>query len=154
MADTYSQLYIQLVFAVKANHSSLLRGGWKDEVEKYICGIVSNHNCKVLAIYCNPDHAHLLIGLRPKTQISDLVREIKSSSSKFIHERFDKNKHFQWQSGYGAFSYSHSQIDQVCRYILNQREHHRKRTFREEYIDILNKTKVAYEEKYLFEAMP
>ncbi|MDH6304506.1 putative transposase [Parabacteroides sp. PF5-5] len=153
MAGTYSQLHVQLVFAVKAQQSSLIRREWKDEVEKYICGIVSNHNCKALAIYCNPDHTHILIGIRPTTQICNLVREIKSASSRFIHERFDKNKQFQWQGGYGVFSYSYSQIDQVCRYILNQKEHHRKRTFREEYLDMLNKMRVAFELQYLFDEM-
>ena len=116
MAGTYSQLHIQLVFAVKAHQSSLIRKEWKNETEKYMCGILSNHNCKPLAIYCNPDHTHILVGIRPTVLISDLVREIKGSSSKFIHDRFDMNKHFQWQSGYGVFSYSYSQIDQVCQY--------------------------------------
>jgi len=153
MAGTFSQLHIQLVFAVKANQSSLIKKEWKDEVEKYMCGIASNHNCKVLAIYCNPDHTHLLVGIRPTTQVSDFVREIKGSSSKFIHDRFDKNKHFQWQSGYGAFSYSYSQVDQVCRYILNQEDHHRKRTFREEYIDMLSKMGISFQEELIFEVM-
>ena len=151
MAGTYSQLHVQLVFAVKVQQSSLIRKEWKDEIEKYLCGIISNHNCKVLAIYCNPDHTHILVGIRPTTQISELVREVKGSSSKFIHERFDRNKHFEWQSGYGVFSYSYSQIEQVCRYILNQEEHHRKRTFKEEYMDILSKMGVIFEERFIFD---
>lgn len=151
MAGTYSQIHVLLVFAVKAHQSSFIRKEWKEEVEKYICGIIANHDCKVLAIYCNPDHTHILVGIRPTTRICDLVREIKSSSSKFIHERFDKNNHFQWQTGYGAFSYSYSHIEQVCRYILNQEEHHRKRTFQEEYMDILNKMGVAFDEQFIFD---
>ncbi|MDL2291894.1 IS200/IS605 family transposase, partial [Bacteroides sp. OttesenSCG-928-F21] len=136
---------------VKAQQSSLIKKEWKDEVEKYMCGIISNHNCKTLAIYCNPDHIHILLGIRPTTQISELVREIKGASSKFIHERFDKNYHFQWQSGYGVFSYSPSHIDQVCRYIMNQEEHHKNRSFREEYMDILNKMGVTFEERFVFD---
>lgn len=153
MAGTYSQLHIQLVFAVKAHHSSLIRKEWKNEIEKYIYGIVSNHNCKPLAIYCNPDHAHLLLGLRPTVLICDLVREVKGSSSKFIHDRFDKNKHFQWQSGYGVFSYSYSQVDKVYHYIMNQEDHHRKRLFREEYMDILKKANISFDDQYLFDWM-
>ncbi|NDV81106.1 IS200/IS605 family transposase [Bacteroides sp. 51] len=153
MAGTYSQLHVQLVFAVKAQQSSLIKKEWKDEVEKYLCGIISNHNCKVLAIYCNPDHTHILIGIRPTTQISELVREVKGSSSRFIHERFDKSQSFQWQSGYGAFSYSPSHIDQVCRYIMSQEEHHNRRSFREEYMDILNKMGITFEERFVFDWM-
>lgn len=151
MAGTFSQIYIQLVFAVKAHHSSFIKEIHKEEVEKYIFGIVSNYQCKPLAIYCNPDHTHILVGLRPSIAISDLVREIKGSSSKFIHQRFDKNKHFQWQSGYGVFSYSYSQMDNVYKYIMNQKEHHRKRLFKEEYMDMLNKVNIKYEDDFLFE---
>ncbi|MDL2305487.1 IS200/IS605 family transposase [Bacteroides sp. OttesenSCG-928-D19] len=151
MAGTYSQLHVQLVFAVKAHQSSLIKREWRDEVEKYMCGILSNHNCKPLAIYCNPDHTHILVGIRPTVLISDLVREVKGASSRFIHDHFDANKHFQWQAGYGAFSYSYSQIDQVCQYIMNQEEHHRKRLFKDEYMDMLNKLRIPFEERYLFD---
>ena len=151
MAGTFSQLHIHLVFAVKAHQSSFIKQIWKEETEKYIRGIISNLNCKLLAIYCNPDHTHILIGIRPVIAISDLVREIKSSSSKFIHDKFDKNNHFHWQNGYGVFSCSFSQIDKVQQYIMNQNEHHRKRTFREEYLDMLNKTNTPYKNEYLFD---
>jgi len=108
-------------------------------------------HCKLLAIFCNPDHVHILIGSRPNVLLSDLVRKIKSSSSKFIHEKFDKNKHFAWQEGYGAFTYSRSQVDQVIKYILNQEEHHRREIFRNEYINMLRKSRIDFDEKYLFD---
>ena len=104
-----------------------------------------------MAIHCNPDHVHILIGSRPNVLLSDLVRKIKSSSSKFIHEKFDKNKHFVWLEGYGVFTYSRSQVDLVIRYILNQEEHHRRKTFREEYIDMLKKSQIVFDEKYVFD---
>jgi len=100
MAGTYSQMHVQIVFAVKSHQSSYIKKEHKNEIEKYIAGIIANNHCKLLAIFCNPDHVHILIGLRPSVLLSDLVRKIKSSSSKFIHEKFDKNKHFAWQEGY------------------------------------------------------
>jgi REP element-mobilizing transposase RayT len=151
MAGTYSQIHIQIVFAVKKHPNSLIKKEHKNEIEKYITGIIVNNNCKLLAIYCNPNHVHILIGSRPNVLLSDLVRKIKASSSKFIHEKFDKNKHFGWQEGYGVFTYSRSQVDLVIKYILNQEEHHRNKTFREEYINMLEKSKIDFDEKYIFE---
>ncbi|MDR0547786.1 MAG: IS200/IS605 family transposase [Dysgonamonadaceae bacterium] len=151
MAGTFSQMHIQLVFAVKNHQSSFIKKEHKDEIEKYITGIITNNRCKLLAIYCNPNHAHILIGSRPNVLLSDLVRKIKACSSKFIHEKFDKNKHFAWQEGYGVFTYSRSQVDTVIKYILNQEEHHRRRTFRDEYIDMLEKSRIDFDEKFLFE---
>ncbi|WP_291721638.1 IS200/IS605 family transposase [Bernardetia sp.] len=150
MPNTYSQIYIQFVFAVKGRQS-LIQNSFKDELEKYICGIVNGKNQKPLAVYCMPDHIHLLVGLSPNMSVSDLVRDVKNNSSKFINqEDFTKIK-FKWQEGYGAFSYSKSQLDRVINYILNQKEHHRKKTFKEEYIDFLQKFEVEYDEKYLFD---
>jgi REP element-mobilizing transposase RayT len=151
MAGTYSQMHVQLVFAVKNHQSSFIRKEHKDEIEKYITGIITNNHCKLLAIYCNPDHVHILIGSRPNVRLSDLVRKIKSSSSKFIHEKWDRNKHFAWQEGYGVFTYSRSQVDSVIKYILDQEEHHRKKTFREEYIHMLKKSRIDFDEKYMFD---
>ena len=151
MAGTYSQMHIQIVFAVKNHQSSFIKKEHKDTIERYIAGIISNNNCKLLAIFCNPNHVHILIGSRPNVRLSDLVRKIKSSSSKFIHEKFDKNKHFAWQEGYGAFTYSRSQVDNVIKYIFNQGEHHQKKTFREEYINMLKKSLIDFDEKYLFD---
>lgn len=150
MPNTYSQIYIQFVFAVKGRQS-LIQNSFKDELEKYICGIVNGKNQKPLAVYCMPDHIHLLVGLSPNMSVSDLVRDVKNNSSKFINQKdFTKIK-FKWQEGYGAFSYSKSQLDRVINYILNQKEHHRKKTFKEEYIDFLQKFEVEYDEKYLFD---
>ncbi len=150
MANSYSQIYIQIVFAVKGRQN-LIRKEHKEEIHKYITGIVRNKKQKLLAINCMPDHTHIFAGLTPDIKISDLGRDVKSISSSFINDKkFVKGK-FSWQHGFGAFSYSHSQIDKVVKYVLNQEEHHKRRTFREEYIELLNKFEVEYENKYLFE---
>lgn len=145
MANTY----IQIVFTVKGR-LNLVREEIRDELEKYICGIVNEQGQKPLAIYCMPDHTHLLVGLKPSIAISDLVRDVKSNSSSFIKSRSWINN-FQWQSGFGAFSYSKSQLNNVVRYILSQPEHHKRLTFKEEYIEFLEKFEIEYEPKYLFE---
>ena len=120
-------------------------------MHKYITGIVQNREQKLLSIFCMPDHVHLLVGMNPNITISDLTRDIKAGSSKFINDnRWLKGK-FNWQEGFGAFSYSRSQVDDVIKYILNQEEHHKKKTFRQEYIEFLKKFEIAYDEKYLFE---
>ena len=150
MANTFSQLYVQVVFAVK-NRESLIHKNNREELQKYISGIIENRNAKLLAIYCMPNHTHILIGLKPSVLLSDLVRDIKAGSSKFINEkRWIKGK-FNWQEGFGAFSYSHSQIGNVIRYINNQDEHHQKKSFKEEYLDFLQKLEIDYDDKYLFE---
>ena len=150
MANTFTQIYVQVVFAVKGRNN-LISDSVRVKVEKYICGIVSNHNSKPIAIYCNPDHAHVLIGLHPSIAISDIVRDIKASSSKWINENKWVKGQFRWQEGYGAFTYSKSQVDTVAKYILNQPEHHRKKSFKEEYLNILRKSDISYDAKYLFE---
>ncbi len=149
MANTYTQLLIQLVFAVKYRES-LIHESIREEVEKYITGIVQNNGHKMLAIYCMPDHCHILVGLNPKQSISDLVRDIKANSSKWINEQQWIARRFSWQEGYGAFSYAKSQRDRVVNYVLNQPVHHQKRTFRQEYTTFLQKFKVDYDEKYMF----
>ena len=150
MANTYTQIYIQLVFAVQGRQN-LISEKYRNELEKYICGIVNNKKSKPLAIYCNPDHTHILIGLHPSTSISDMARDIKSSSSKWIKEKNWVKGSFSWQEGYGAFSYSKSQIDAVVKYILNQPEHHKKTSFKDEYLNILQKLNIQFDKKYLFE---
>jgi REP element-mobilizing transposase RayT len=150
MPNAYTQLYVQLVFAVKGR-DSLIKESFRDELQMYITGIVKQVGHKPLAIYCMPDHLHLLIGLNPNLTISDLVNEVKTSSNKFIKDKKFLNTKFEWQRGYGAFAYSKSALDKVVKYILNQPEHHRKRTFREEYILLLKKFEIEYDEKYLFE---
>lgn len=138
------------MFAVKGRQN-LIRGEHKEELHKYITGIVKGKKQKMLAINCMPDHTHMFVGFTPDIKISDLVRDVKSISSGFINEKkFVKGK-FNWQHGFGAFSYSHSHIDRVVKYVLNQEEHHKKKTFREEYIGLLEKFNVVYDPKYIFE---
>lgn len=152
MANTYTQLYIQFVFAVKHRHG-LIQSGWKDDLYKYITGIVQNQGHKLLAINGMPDHLHIFVGLNPKQSISALLQDIKSDSSTWINDQKRTTGKFEWQTGYGAFSYSHSHIDAVVKYIDNQEEHHRKRTFTEEYIDFLRKFDVPYDERYVFKPL-
>ena len=150
MANTYSQIHIQIIFTVKGREQ-LIKEEHREELQKYITGIITNKNQKLLAIYCMPDHTHIFMGVRPNIAISDLVRDIKANSSSYITENNLTKKTFSWQEGYGVFSYSKSQVDTVVKYILNQAEHHKKRTFREEYVDFLQKFEIEYDEKYLFD---
>ena len=149
MANTYSQLYIHIVFAVKGRQN-LISENWKDEIYKYITGIVTNKEQKLIAINGMPDHIHILIGLKPDMSISDLVRDIKSNSSKFINDRKWINGKFEWQTGFGAFSYSHSQLTNVIHYIQRQEEHHKVKTFKEEYIEFLKLFNIEFKDEYLF----
>jgi len=150
MSSTFSQIYIQIVFAVKGR-KSLISPSWEEELYKYITGIVQNKGQKMLAINGMPNHIHIFIGMKPSCCLSDLVREIKKSSNTFIKEKqFIKYK-FEWQEGYGAFSYNHSALDNVIKYIKNQKEHHKIMTFKEEYVDFLKKFKIDYKDEYLFD---
>lgn len=150
MPGTFSQIYIQIVFAVKGRES-LIHSSWEEELYKYITGIVTNKEQKLLAINGMNDHVHILIGMRPSCCLSDLVREIKKASNEFVNlKRFVQGK-FHWQEGYGAFSYSHSALDNVIAYIQNQKEHHRKRSFKEEYKEFLTKYQIEHKDEYLFE---
>ena len=150
MPNTYTQLYIKLVFAVKYRQC-LLHQRIEEEVFKYITGIVQTKGHKLIAINGMPDHIHIFVGLKPKEAISDLVRDIKKDSSKFINSKNWFRGKFHWQEGFGAFSYAHSQISNVGNYIDNQKNHHRKRTFKEEYLELLEKFQIESDEKYLFE---
>lgn len=150
MSGTFSQIYIQLVFAVKGRNS-LISYLWEEELYKYITGIVRNKEQKMLAINGMPDHVHLFIGMKPSCCLSDLVREIKKSSNDFINEKKFTGFYFQWQEGYGAFSYSHSNLDNVIKYIMNQKEHHKVLSFKEEYIEFLQKFEIEFKDEYLFE---
>jgi len=150
MANTYTQIYIQIVFAVKGRQN-LIPKQHREELHKFITGIVSNRGQKLFAIFVMPDHVHLLLSIRPNILTSDLVRDIKAGSSKFINDNRLIVGKFNWQEGYGAFSYSKSQVDNVVKYILNQEEHHKKKTFKEEYLDFLRKFDIKYDDKYLFE---
>ena len=150
MSNTYTQIYIQIVFAVKGRQN-IIPNQHRVELHKFITGIVQKREHKMLSIFCMPDHIHLLIGLKPSFSISDLVRDVKAGSSKFINDKNWLKGKFNWQEGFGAFSYSRSQIDNVIQYILKQEEHHKEKTFKEEYLDFLKKFEIEYDEKYLFE---
>lgn len=150
MAGTFSQVYIQVIFAVKGREN-LIAKEWREELHKYISGIITGKGQKAIIVNGVGDHVHCFIGLKPSVAISDLIRDVKNNSSKFVNEkRFVKEK-FQWQEGYGVFSYSGSQVDIVYNYILNQEEHHRKKSFKEEYIDFLTKFRIDHRPEYLFE---
>lgn len=150
MSGTYSQLYIQVVFAVKGR-ANLISPKWKDELHKYIAGIIKGKNQKPIIVNGMPDHIHAFIGLKPSMSISYLVRDIKNNSTNFINDNKLVRGKFLWQEGYGAFSYSHSQIENVYNYILNQEKHHKKKLFSEEYFEFLKKYEIDYNEKYLFD---
>jgi putative transposase len=150
MASTFSQVHLHFVFAVQGR-VSLIREDFRDELEKYITGIVQERQHKMLAIYCMPDHIHFLIGKRPNQAESDLVRDIKASSSGFIHQKKWLKGRFEWQEGYGVFSYSKSQVNDVIAYILNQPEHHKKNSFKKEFMGMLKRHEMEFDERYLFE---
>lgn len=150
MAGTYSQIYIQYIFAVRGRQN-LLQKPWRDEVFKYIVGIIKGKDQKPIIINGVANHVHVFVALKPSMPISDLIRDIKNNSSKFINEQNWIQGKFSWQEGYGAFSYSHSQIENVYQYILNQEEHHRAKTFKKEYLDFLQKFEIEHDEKHLFD---
>lgn len=150
MPNTYTQLHIQFVFAVQ-NRRALIHSLWEEELYKYITGIVKNHKHKMIAINGVTDHIHLFVGLHPTQSISALMQVVKGESSEWINtRRFTKGK-FQWQEGYGAFSYGHSQVNQVYNYVMNQKEHHKKKSFLEEYRELLTKFEVSFDDQYLFQ---
>ena len=150
MPNTYTQLYAQLVFAVKGRQN-LIPKNRKEELHKYISGIVAERGQKLMAVHCMPDHAHLFVGFLPTIALSDLVHDVKRATSLWIKDQQMVKGKFYWQDGFGAFTYNQSQIHRVVEYVLNQEEHHRKRTFQEEYIDFLTKFEVPFEPRYLFD---
>jgi REP element-mobilizing transposase RayT len=149
MANTYTQIHIQFVFAVKYR-DGLIHLSFKDELYQYITGIIKNHNHKLLAINGMPDHIHILVGMRPTQSISDLMQDIKGSSSKWINEKKFLKVKFEWQEGYGAFSYAKSEVKPVVNYIKNQEKHHAVRSFNQEYLAFLAQFEVEYDERYIF----
>jgi len=152
MPNTYTQIHIQCVVAVKYR-DALIQSSWSDRLHKYIIAIVNNNGHKLLAINSMPDHLHLFFGMRPKQSLSDLIQLVKGDSSKWINsEKLVRGK-FSWQEGYGAFSYSKSQTDAVVKYILNQKEHHLKKTFLEEYKEMLRNFDVSFDEQYIFKEL-
>ena len=150
MAGTFSQIHIQIIFAVKGREN-LIIDKWKTDLHKYMAGIIKGKRQKPIIVNGMPDHIHAFVGLKPSIALSDLVRDMKNNSTNYINDRKLVKGKFEWQDGFGAFSYGHSQIDRVYQYVLNQERHHKKRTFREEYLGFLEKFKVDYDEKYLFE---
>ncbi|MFL6214996.1 MAG: IS200/IS605 family transposase [Blastocatellia bacterium] len=150
MANTFTQIYVQVVFAV-TGRESLLRRENKEELHKYIAGIARNKGQKLIEINSMPDHVHILIGLKPDIALSDLVREIKAASSGFINEKRWLRGRFNWQEGYGAFSYSHSHLNAVAGYIRNQEKHHSASSFKDEYMALLRKFDIAFDERYVFQ---
>lgn len=150
MADTFSQIYIQVVFAVQ-NRKALILSEWEEELNKYITGIVQNKGQKMLTINGTANHIHFLIGMKPTCCLSDLVREIKKSSVAFIKEKQFSKFQFRWQEGFGAFSYGQSQLSDVIRYIEGQKEHHKKKTFKNEYVAFLRAFEIEFKDEYLFE---
>jgi len=150
MSGTFSQIYIQTVFAVKGREN-ILDKKWREEVFKYMAGIIKNKGQKPIIINGVTDHVHVFVGLKPAMSVSDLIRDVKNNSSNFINEKKWLRGKFSWQEGYGSFSYSHSHIENVYNYILNQEEHHKKKTFREEYLEFLKEFAIEYDEKYLFD---
>jgi len=150
MANTYSQIYIQIVFAV-SGRENLIKSDWEESLYKYMTGIIQNKSQKLLAINGMPDHIHIFIGMKPDCCLSDLVREVKKASNSWINENKLTPVKFYWQEGFESFSYSHSQIDYVVKYIMNQKIHHKKKTFRQEYFKFLKKYEIDYNEKYMFE---
>jgi REP element-mobilizing transposase RayT len=150
MANTYVQAYFHLVFAVKFRQS-LIQKSWKDDLEKYITGIIQKQGHKLIAIGSMPDHIHIFIGYNVNQTIPVLVETIKTSSDQWIKTQNLTRSKFQWQQGYGAFTYSHSQIATVAKYVLNQEAHHRKNTFKEEYLDMMHKFQVEFKNEYMFD---
>lgn len=150
MAGTFSQIYIQVVFAVKGR-ANLIAPEWETSVFEYMAGIIRGKGQKPIVINGMPDHVHVFMGLKPVMAIADIVRDIKNNSSRYINEQVFLKQKFCWQEGYGCFSYSHSHIQRVYNYILNQKAHHQKRTFREEYVELLKRFEVEHDERYLFE---
>lgn len=150
MPNTYTQLYVHVVFAVKGR-ANLITKSWKEKLYQYITGIITNKNQKLMVINGMSDHLHILIGLKPDCNLSDLIRDVKANSSKWVNENKWVMGKFEWQTGFGAFSVGQSQIQTVVKYILNQEEHHRKKTFREEYMEFLNVYQIEFKPEYIFD---
>ena len=149
MPGTFTKIYIQLIFAVKGRQN-LINNTWKTEFHRYIAGIIKGKNHESIIVNGMPDHIDAFVGLKPAMSISDLVRDIKNNSSNFVNDHKLIQGKFAWQEGYGAFSYGHSQLDKTISYIRNQEKHHRRRTFKDEYLAWLKKFEVTFDERYVF----
>lgn len=152
MANTYHQVYIQVVFAVKYR-AAVLDKKWRKDVFAVIGNLINETGCKTIIVNGVEDHVHCFLGLKPTVSISELMKTVKAKSSKYINDNSLLLNRFEWQEGYGAFSYSHSQIENVYNYIKNQEAHHSKETFSKEYVKILDKLEIPYDERYIFEEL-
>jgi len=150
MANTYHQVYIQAIFAVKYRAATLDKS-WRPRILGVIGNLINETGCKTILVNGVGDHVHCFLGLKPTVAIAELMKTVKAKSSKYINDHELTRARFEWQEGYGAFSYSHSHIDDVYKYIAKQEEHHKKRTFREEYLEFLEKYEVPYDERYIFD---
>lgn len=152
MPNTYTQIHIHCIFAVKYR-KALIIDNYKERLHQYITGIVQQHKHKMIAINSMPDHLHMFFGMRPTQSLSDLMRIVKGDSSEWVNNKNLTPSTFQWQEGYGAFSYEKSSISKVAAYIANQEQHHRKKTFLEEYREFLDYFQIEYDEKYIFKEL-
>ena len=152
MSNTYTQIHIQCVAAVKYR-KALIATEWKEQLHKYITGIVQKNGHKMIAINSMPDHLHFMFGYRPSQSLSDLMQFVKGDSSEWLNDNRISKWNFRWQGGYGAFSYSKSQIPIIANYIHNQEEHHRKKTFLEEYEELLNEFEIEYDQRFIFKPL-
>ncbi len=149
MANTYHQIYVQTVFAVKYRNA-VINKKWRSELFAVIGNLINEANCKTIIVNGVDDHVHCFIGLKPVVSVSELMKTVKAKSSKYINDHQLTLDRFEWQEGYGVFSYGQSQVDAVYKYILNQEEHHKKKNFKEEYLDFLNEFKIHFDEQYIF----
>ena len=152
MANTYHQIYLQTIFAVKYR-ATVIEKDWRPKLFGVIGNLINEANCKTIIVNGVEDHVHCFIGLKPVVSVSELTKTVKAKSSKYINDNSLTPHRFEWQEGYGVFSYGQSQIDRVYKYILNQEEHHKKQTFRDEYLGLLEKFEVEYDEQYIFHDM-
>ena len=149
MANTYHQIYLQTVFAVKYR-KAVIDKLWKKKLFAVIGNLINETNCKTIIVNGVEDHVHCFIGLKPVVSVSDLMKTVKAKSSKYINDHSLTPQHFEWQDGYGVFSYSQREVDAVYKYIQHQEEHHKVKTFREEYLELLKEFNVEYDEQYIF----
>lgn len=150
MANSYHQIYLQTVFAVKYRNA-VINKSWRDQLYAVIGSLINETTCKTIIVNGVEDHVHCLIGLKPVVSVSEMMKTVKAKASKYINDHSLTASRFEWQDGYGVFSYSQSQLDRVYKYIQNQEAHHKKQTFRDEYIEFLKKFKIEYDERYIFQ---
>lgn len=152
MANTYHQIYLQTIFAVKYREA-VVKKDWQSQLFGVIGNLINEANCKTIIVNGVEDHVHCFLGLKPVVSVSDLMQTVKAKSSKYINDHSLTPHRFEWQDGYGVFSYSQAQVEKVYNYVLNHQEHHKKQTFKDEYLLLLKKFKITYDEKYIFQPL-